>query len=438
MRVAVVTLGCKVNQYDSASIETRLRSEGCVMVPFAAGADVYVVNTCTVTDRADAECRQLARRARRLNPGARVIMTGCFAQTNPLGASIPEVDHVVGLNRLPEVVRAVHGTLDPRTERIVVSDLRSLRRVKTLGADTFTGQTRAFLKIQEGCDLFCSFCIVPFARGRSRSLPPRQVREQLQRLAEQGFQEVVLTGVHLGGYGADLDPPIDLCALLEMLTERSLVRRLRLSSIDPPEVTPRLLDLMRRCIALCPHLHLPVQAAHDETLRRMRRQYDTRFLRDLGVEIRSALPDAALGTDVIAGFPGETDEHFEATCRLLEELPFTYFHVFPYSRRRGTSAVKLAGHVAPATIKWRAQRLRTLGERKRADFSQAFLGRTMSVLVENTAARDSGWLIGYTRNYQRVQFPGPLRLANQEVDVRILAAKRATLEGRQSTFGCHD
>jgi len=430
MRVAVATLGCKVNQYDTASIETRLRNEGCTVVPFAPGADVYVVNSCTVTDRADAESRQLARRARRFNPAARVIMTGCFAQISPHGAAIPEVDHVVGLNRLPDVVRAVRGELSATAERIVVNDLRTARRVQTLGAETFTGQTRAFLKIQEGCDLFCTFCIVPFARGRSRSVPPRQVLEQLRLLAERGFQEVVLTGVHLGGYGGDLDPAMELVDLLEMIIEQPPVPRLRLSSIDPPEVTPRLLALMARSDVLCPHLHIPVQAGDDEVLQRMRRKYDTDFLRALGTEIRARLPDAAIGTDVIAGFPGETEAQFDATLALLDALPLTYFHVFPYSRRTGTTAAKLPGHVAPACVKSRAQRLRQLGERKRADFARRFVGFDLPVLVEETPAPDSGRLIGYTRNYQRVELSGPAALSNREVPVTIVGAHGARLLGR--------
>src|SRR5574341_468431 len=330
MRVALTTLGCKVNQYDTAVMETRLRAEGCTLVAFAPGADVYVVNSCTVTDRADAESRQLARRARRFNPRGRVVMTGCFAQVNPVAAAIPEVDHVVGLNRLPDLIRAVRGEL-AADERILADDLRAARRVKTLGAESFTGQTRAFLKIQEGCDLFCTFCIVPFARGRSRSVPPREVLQQLQMLAERGFQEVVLTGVHLGGYGQDLDPRVEIADLIEMVAERSPIRRLRLSSIDPPEVTPRLLHVMARADFICPHLHIPVQAGHDDVLRRMRRLYDSAFVRDLTAEIRHTLPDAAIGTDVIAGFPGESDAQFEATMELFTELPLTYFHVFPYS-----------------------------------------------------------------------------------------------------------
>jgi threonylcarbamoyladenosine tRNA methylthiotransferase MtaB len=433
MRVAVATLGCKVNQYDTASIETRLQKDGCTLVPFAPGADVYVVNSCTVTDRADAESRQLARRARRFNPTARVIMTGCFAQINPRSAAVPEVDHVVGLNRLPDLVRAVRGELSTATERIVVDDLRTARRVQTLGAETFTGQTRAFLKIQEGCDLFCTFCIVPFARGRSRSVPPRQVLEQLQLLAERGFQEVVLTGVHLGGYGADLDPVMGLVDLIEMILERPPVPRLRLSSIDPPEVTPPLLALMARSDVLCPHLHIPVQAGDDAVLHRMRRKYDAAFLSDLGAEIRVQLPDAAIGTDVIAGFPGETDAQFDATIGLLDALPLTYFHVFPYSRRTGTTAAKLPGHLSAACIKQRAQRLRKLGERKRAEFAKRFVGAEMPVLAEHGPVRDAGRLTGYTRNYQRVEFAGSLDLANREVVVRISAAEGARLLGQLPT-----
>lgn len=427
MRVAIATLGCKVNQYDTATIETRLRGEGCVIVPFEAGADVYIVNTCTVTDRADAESGQLARRARRFNPAARVIMTGCFAQVSPQRAAIAEVDHVVGLNRLADLVRVVRD--DGTAPRILVDDLRTARQVRTLGAETFTGQTRAFLKIQEGCDLFCTFCIVPFARGRSRSVPPREVLAQLQMLAARGFKEVVLTGIHLGGYGADLEPAIDVCDLLEMLVEQPPVSRIRLSSIDPPEVTSRLLALMSRAETLCPHLHIPVQAGHDEVLRRMRRAYDTQFLRDVCAEIRINLPEAAIGTDIIAGFPGETDDQFQATLGLMDELPFTYFHVFPYSRRHGTTAAKMSAQTASNGIKLRALQLRKLGERKRVTFAGRFLGRSLPVLVEEMPARDGAYLTGYSRNYQRVEFCGAVELVNHEVTVQARSLQGTTLVG---------
>ncbi len=430
LRVAVTTLGCKVNQYDSACIETQLRAAGCELVPFEPGADVYVVNTCTVTDRADAEGRQVARRARRFNPRGRVILTGCFAQVNPAGAALPEVDHVVGLNRLPDLVRAVRGELDRASERLLVNDLRTARQVRTLGAETFTGQTRAFLKIQEGCDLFCSFCIVPFARGRSRSVPPRDVSRQILRLADRGFQEVVLTGVHLGGYGADLEPRLTLCDLLEMLLERADVSRLRLSSIDPPEVSDRLLGLLERDDRLCPHLHIPIQAGHDVVLRRMRRLYETALVRTVLDEVRRRVPHAAIGTDVIAGFPGETDAQFAAATEFLDRLPLTYLHVFPYSRRSGTTAAKFAEAVARPVVAARAKRLRELGEAKRTTFAQQLIGETVRVLVESAPAAGVGLCSGYSRNYQRTEFPGAAVLQNREVAVCVAAVRGATLAGR--------
>jgi len=426
LRVAITTLGCKVNQYDAAAIETRLRGDGCTVVPFAPGADVYIVNSCTVTDRADAESRQLARRARRFNPAARVIMTGCFAQVSPQRAAIAEVDYVVGLNRLPDLLRATRGSI--ALPRIQVDDLLRARRVRTIGADSFTGQTRAFLKVQEGCDLFCTFCIVPFARGRSRSVPPRQILEQVAALADRGYHEVVLTGVHLGGYGADLQPRLELADLVEILAERALLPRLRLSSIDPPEVTARLLDLMRAAPALCPHLHVPMQAGDDGVLRRMRRQYDAGQLRAIVARVRAELPDAAIGTDVIAGFPGETEAEFRATFDIIETLPITYAHVFPYSRRRGTTAAKLEGHLAPPLIAERARCLRRLGEAKRAAFARQFIGRRLQVLTEGNTGSAA---VGYSRNYQRVTFSAPEVPVNREVEVQIVGADGSTLLGVQ-------
>lgn len=427
MRVAVTTLGCKVNHYDSATIETRLRAVGHEIVPFEAGADVYVVNSCSVTDRADAESRQLARRARRFNEAARVVLTGCYAQTDPNGAALAEVDHVVGLNRIEDLVGAVQG--ERAGERILVNDLRTARRVETLGADVFTGQTRAFLKVQEGCDLFCTFCIVPFSRGQSRSVPPRKVLEQLQMLADRGFVEVVLTGVHLGGYGHDVDTDIDLVRLLEMIVEHRPVPRIRLSSIDPPEITPRLLALVRDESILCPHLHVPVQAGSDGVLQRMRRKYGATDLIVMGDELQAALPDAAIGTDVIAGFPGETDAEFDETVAMLERLPVTYFHVFPYSKRTGTTAAKRTDHLPPQVIRARAQRLRELGAEKRASFARRFVGTRLEVLVEREDAERPGWLSGYSRNYQRVEFLGDPALVNREVAVQVGGCRGERLVG---------
>jgi threonylcarbamoyladenosine tRNA methylthiotransferase MtaB len=421
LKVAFATLGCKVNQYDTATMETALRGGGEI-VPFAPGADVYVVNTCTVTDRAAAESRQLARRARRFNPAGRVVVTGCHAQTSGAAlAALSEVDHVIGVGRLGDVLRAVRGEIDAG-ERLLVDDLRRATGVSTLGAEVFAGQTRAFLKIQEGCDLFCTFCIVPFSRGRSRSVAPRRVLAELERLGTAGYREVVLTGIHLGGYGQDLSPALGLVDLLEMIAEATDVPRLRLSSVDPPEVTPRLLEVMARSARLCPHLHVPVQSGADGVLRRMRRRYDAQLVRDVAGEIRRRLPDAALGTDVIAGFPGESEADFAAGRALLEELPFTYVHVFPYSARTGTTAAKAGDRLPQATVERRAAALRALGEDKRRAFAERFVGAEVEVLVESRRDRASGLLAGYSRNYLRVLFPGGDGAMNREMRVR--AAER--------------
>jgi len=418
MRVAIATLGCKVNQYDSAVIEDRLRSEGYTVVPFSSEADAYIVNSCTVTNRADAESRQLVRRARRLNTQARVVMTGCYAQVSSQQISrMPEVDYVVGLGRLADLLRVVKGEVEE--QKVFVSNLRKAERVDTFGALTLSSQTRAFLKIQEGCDLFCTFCIVPFSRGRSRSVSPRTVLEQLDLLGERGFQEVVLTGIHLGGYGSDLNPSVDLTWLLETIEERRPVPRVRLSSLDPHEIKHKMVRLVAQAEVLCPHFHVPLQAGDNSILQRMRRRYDTVLAREALAMIRELLPHAAIGTDLIVGFPGEGEEEFASGYAFLEEMPFTYFHVFPYSVRSGTTAAKFSHKVPPAVIEERARRVRKLGEQKKADFCRRFIGHTLPVLFEHSRDKSSSLLKGYSRNYLRVLVAGGDRWMNQEADVRI-------------------
>ena len=432
LRVAITTLGCKVNQYDSATIEDRLKAEGHVLVPFSETADVYIVNSCTVTNQADAESRQLARRAKRHNPAARIIMTGCYAQVNPKSvARVAEVDHVVGLNRLDALLRAVKAEL---AERVVVSNLRKsdagrLPEINTLGALTFSGQTRAFLKIQEGCDLFCTFCIVPMSRGKSRSVPPRVVLEQLDRLAERGFQEVVLTGIHLGGYGEDLEPRVDLPWLLEVIEERKPLPRVRLSSIDPHEIDDRLMHLLAQAQTLCPHLHIPLQSGDDTILSGMRRRYDRALARDVLIRLRETLPQAALGTDLIVGFPGEGEDEFARGFQFLEESPFTYFHVFPYSVRNGTTAAKFSNKVPPPVIDLRARQVRKLGEQKKAAFAHSFAGHTLPVLFEHARDKASGMLKGYSRNYLRILAAGGDEYMNRELPVTITRTNGETLWG---------
>jgi threonylcarbamoyladenosine tRNA methylthiotransferase MtaB len=442
MKIAITTLGCKINQYDSAVIQNRLE-ENHSFVSFEEPADCYIINTCTVTDRADWEARQLVRRAKRLSPGAKVLVTGCYAQVNPAEvARVPGVDYVVGLNRLEDLLQFVDFPKDSDV-RVAVGDVKRERGVPVLGTRALPGHTRAFLKIQEGCNYSCTYCIIPTARGLSRSVTPREVLEQVRMLADAGYREIVLTGIHLGSYGQDLTAKVDLTALVEMIAQSRLIPRLRLSSLDPREVPNRLLDLMASSDVICPHLHVCAQAGDDEILKWMRRNYDRAYYRELLMKIHERLPDAALGSDIIVGFPGETDGAFDRSLEFFAALPLTYFHVFPYSSRRGTVAASLPDHVGGELKKTRARRMRELSAMKKKDFCLRFRGRRALVLVEEKIDRATGLRRGFSRNYLPVVVSGCGNLVNYEIEVEVERfeggwLRGAPLEIAPARVQCHD
>jgi len=427
MRVALATLGCKVNQYDSAVIDRLVGERGWRRVDFAEQADAYIVNSCTVTDRADGDARRLARRARRTNPAARVIMTGCYAQVSPATiAGFDYVDYVVGLERLGDLLRAVEGELEPKA---AVSDLRAALGVATLGISTFPGRTRAFVKVQEGCDLFCTYCIVPVARGASRSVGVAAVLAEIERLAAAGFREVVLTGVHLGGYGADLDPPCDLAALLENIVARKPGVRVRVSSVDPPELSERLLDVFADSSVLCPHMHVPVQSGSDTVLARMMRRYTSDQAADAVARLRRRLPNVCIGTDLVTGFPAESDREFEQTVAFVKSTAFSYLHVFPYSQRSSTSAAKRWQPLPNAIVYERARQLRRLDKQLRSSYRERFTGREVAVLFEHERDAASGCLKGYSEHYLPVHCDGGDELIGGVAAVRIRGAEGTYLRG---------
>jgi len=431
MRIAITTLGCKVNQYDSAVIQGRLEADRHSVVPFEEKADFYIINACTVTDCADREARQLIRRAKRLSPQARVLVTGCYAQVNPQEvARVPDVDFVVGLNRLEDLVRFVRDADGARETEISVGNPRDETGVRVLGARGLPDHTRAFLKIEEGCNYSCTYCIIPIARGRSRSVPVEEVLRQVHTLAQEGFKELVLTGIHLGGYGHDLKPKTDLVRLLERIADSRLIPRIRLSSLDPREVAHPLLRLMAESDILCPHLHICLQAGEDGILRKMRRNYDTSYYRDLIWRTRDMLPIASLGTDLIVGFPGETGEEFERSIAFLDSLPLTYFHVFPYSIRTGTIAAALPDQVPHQIKKERARKVRELGARKKKAFYRQFIGTKVPVLVEQAVDEAKGLYKGYSRNYLPVLLRDKQAQVNHEVAVTLEGLEGGRLLGR--------
>lgn len=420
LRLAITTLGCKVNRVDGERLLARL-GERVVVVPFAEVAEVYLVNSCTVTAVAERQTRQLIYRARRRNPKAQVVLTGCLAAVAPeRGAGIDGVDHVFPLARHDDLVAHLLGLAD-------AADRAPSPPPAEAGA--LAPRTRPFLKVQDGCDASCTYCIVPRARGPSRSTPGPEVVAALDALARGGAAEVVLTGIHLGRYGADLSPPSSLCRLLGRL--RGRVPRLRLSSVEPLEVDGALARrVTERDPAICPHLHVPLQSADDEVLAAMNRPYRVAEVDALLRGLRQARPGLALGSDLMAGFPGETEAHFARTLERLSRWPLTHLHVFCYSVRPGTPAAELPGQVPGPEARRRAGVLRRLGEEKLAAFAQRQLGQVRQVLVERVhPGRGEGWLAGLSDNYLRVALPGGAAEVGRLLRVRLLRREGTELVG---------
>ncbi len=435
--VALSTLGCRLNQVESQEMGALLEGHGFRVVPAGEAAQVHVVNTCTVTGRADFSDRQLIRRITRENADAFLVVTGCYAQTDPAAvAAIPGVDLVVGNQekyRLPELL----GSLVKRGSgpAIAVGDVRAARHVPIAPFARMSGRSRAFVKIQDGCQHRCAFCIVPTARGGSRSQEAKVVLDQVRALAEAGYLDITLTGVDIGHYGWDLYPRTTLAALLRELAEVEGPRWLRLSSVLPSYFTPELIDAVTTLPVVAPHLHLPLQSGSDRVLRLMRRPYHTRMYRDLVDRLAGAIPGLGLGADLIVGHPGEADEDFEATMRFVESLPFSYLHVFSYSDRRGTEAARRPDHVAPAVIRERSRRLRRLGSEKSGAFRRGLVGARREALVVEARDRQTGLRSGLTSNYVEVLFAGPDRLGRQIVPLEITEVRGERAYGRLAEAG---
>lgn len=448
-RVAVTTLGCKVNQYESAAFLSELAErEGVEIVPFEQAADVYVINTCAVTARAGAQSRQLIRRAARCRR-ARLVVTGCYAQVAP-----QEVLELVGNplcivgNAHKERVAQIAAAGRSCDLEMYHGEMGDCRQVAPLLVKAATARSRAVLKVQDGCSQACSYCIVPRARGRSRSVLPERVLRQAEIFAAAGHREAVLTGIHLGHYGRDLTPPGSLLGLLEQLLARDLPLRYRLSSLEATEIGPDLLALLAAESRLLPHLHIPLQSGDDRILRAMNRPYDRAQFAAVIERCAAALPEAAIGIDVMTGFPGEDEPAFQHTYELLAALPISYLHVFPYSQRAGTPAARLPDQVPGPVRDQRAARLRELGESKKIAFYQRFLGRQRRVLVEGAVNRpevtDNGGheqperLRGYTDNYIPVTFAaagGAEAWRHREVMVLLRELEEAGVGGHLVNAG---
>jgi threonylcarbamoyladenosine tRNA methylthiotransferase MtaB len=362
MLAAFYTLGCKVNQYESEALKDIFRQAGYTIVPFSQQADVYVINSCTVTNLSDSKSRQAARRAARQNPGAVVAMIGCYAQVAPEEVEkIPDVDIIVGTDQRGELPRLVEKAR--QGQRInLVRPKEAQEAFEGFAWPEQAGRVRAFLKIQEGCQEYCSYCIIPYARGHLRSQEPDKVLQDIAKIQARGYPELVLTGTHLGAWGRDLQPPQKLSDLLYQIHKKPAPARIRLSSMEPVDVDDSLLEAFTDMPALCRHLHIPLQSGCDPILKAMERPYNTEYFRQLVRRLRSLDPDMALSTDIIVGFPGEEDAHFQETLSFVREMAFSRLHVFKFSPRQGTKAASFPHRVPPETIACRAEVLRKSGD----------------------------------------------------------------------------
>ena len=398
----ITTLGCKVNQCESDVIAEQLTSCDWSLALENESSEICIINTCTVTQKASMQSRQAVRQAIRRNPSARIVVTGCYAQTEPEAIEkILGVDDIIGnadKHLICEMIRRNTNTaLDqPLT---ICKDMQPEIDSEFLPDGVADGRTRPFLKIQDGCNAFCTYCVVPSARGPSNRMPVENVLAGSQAFSNNGYREIVLTGIHLGHYGNDLIPQTCLSELLNRIDQLNLIPRVRLSSIEPLELADAIINLVAGSNRFCRHFHIPLQSGDDGILQKMKRPYTAKDFRELVTKIHDQLPDAAIGVDTLIGFPGETEAAFENTYALVKQLPVSYLHVFPFSSRPGTVAAKYPNKISAEVVKDRCERMRLLGNSKRADFYAQFIGQKMNVLVETTRHRPTGLLKGLTSNY---------------------------------------
>jgi threonylcarbamoyladenosine tRNA methylthiotransferase MtaB len=422
LKFKITTLGCKVNQAESEAIAQDLLTSKRLTARDREAADICIVNTCAVTQKAAMQSRQAVRRAIRANPNAQIIVTGCYAQTAPQEIkAIDGVSYIVGHGEKHTIGRIIRTAGDrvPGHAMCICGDIRKKRPFTLLPMANTIIRTRFFLKIQDGCDACCTYCIVPRARGRSRSMPLENVLENIGKLAKAGYREVVLTGIHLGAYGHDLSPVTSLAAVMEHIQALRPIDRVRLSSIEPFEVTGKILKLALKSDIFCRHFHIPLQSGDAGILKKMGRPYSPQFFGDLINRIHQCMPDAAIGVDALVGFPGESESAFENTCNLIEKLPISYLHVFPFSVRPGTKAANLANKVDAGIIKDRCERMRMLGNEKRMKFYQAFMKQVLPILIETEREASTNLLKGITSNYLPVLIDAGDHLKNKIVDVKI-------------------
>jgi threonylcarbamoyladenosine tRNA methylthiotransferase MtaB len=430
--VSFYTLGCKVNQYETNAMEQQFIKNNYEIVENTQKADIYVINTCTVTNMAERKSRQMLRRVKEINPFAVLVVCGCYAQVakNEL-EQIPEIDIILGINEKNEIVQIVENYMekmaeqDKKSQEAEIDDVSKQKEFLDFGDVTYTEKNRAVVKVQDGCNMFCSYCIIPYARGRIRSRKIESVVSEIKKIAKEKIKEVVITGIHVASYGKDFDSEntskkIRLIDLLEAINKIDGIDRIRLSSLEPTIVDEEFATRLSKLDKICDHFHLSLQSGCDETLKRMNRKYTTQIYRDAVATLRKYYPEASFTTDVIVGFPGETDEEFAKTYEFLKEIDFYRLHVFKYSPRRGTVAEKMPNQIDGNKKEERSNKLIELSNSTENKHNQSYIGKTVKVLFEEF---EDGFFKGHTTNYMMVKVAGVEeqsdKFVNQILDVKI-------------------
>lgn len=428
-KAAFYTLGCKVNQYETEAMAEMFKSSGYEITDFENYADVYVINTCTVTNMSDRKSRQIIRRAKKINPDAIVAVTGCYAQTSPEDVKkIDGVNIVVGTKDRKNIVELTEAASADNCID-TVSDIMHTHDFEDLSIKTYQNRTRAYIKIQDGCNQFCSYCIIPYARGPVRSRPEHEVIAEIQKLADDGFSEIILTGIHVASYGKDLES-CDLASLICKADKTDGIKRIRLSSIEPMTLNDDFIERIKPCSKLCHHFHLSLQSGCDETLKRMNRKYTCAEYENIVNGLRKNFADAAITTDIMVGFPGETEDEFLKTSEFVQRISFADAHIFQYSQRKGTPAAKRPDQVAPEIKEKRSKIIAEITQKSRDKFRNQFIGCELEVLFEQPYHKDNEYFEGKTSNYLTVIVPTSENLSGQIRNVTLLEIKDDVIVGK--------
>lgn len=431
--VAFHTLGCKVNHYETEAIWQLFKQQGYERVEYENMSDVYVINTCTVTNTGDKKSRQVIRRAVRKNPDAVICVTGCYAQTSPAEImAIPGVDIVVGTQDRVKMLEYIAQFKQERQPINAVGNIMKNRVYEEMDVPAFTDRTRASLKIQEGCNNFCTFCIIPWARGLMRSRDPQDVIKQAQQLVDAGYKEIVLTGIHTGGYGSDMKDYNLANLLRDLEVQVKGLKRLRISSIEASQITDEVIEVLDKSKIIVNHLHIPIQSGSDTVLKRMRRKYTMEFFAERITRLKEALPGLAITSDVIVGFPGETEEEFMETYNFIKDHKFSELHVFPYSKRTGTPAARMDNQIDEDVKNERVHRLIALSDQLAKEYASNYEEEVVEVIPEELYKEDgNGKLyVGYTDNYLKVVFPATEEMIGKIVKVKVTKAGYPVNEGQ--------